>query len=597
VGRCLAPNPAICRMLGWTEEEAKVLVRADVVDFTDARFGALLEERRRAGSAVGEVTYTRRNGTTLPVEISTTLFKDGQNRELALIVVRDITDRKRAEEEKGRLANHVQLLLESTRGGLAGIDQQALCTFVNASGAEMLGYVPEEIVGKNFHHLVHHSRIDGSHYPSDECPILDVIRTEESSVRIDGEVFWRKDGTSFPIGYSAYPIVEGGAVVGAVISFADVTERKEAKEERIRLSMEVERRAAELDATISSMADGVVICGPSSEIVRMNPAAREILGRAAEGPVSLTGEWAESIRVETADGKQVPRKDIPVVRAMQSGTSSSALLVLRGPGGSTTWISTSAAPIRTADGKMLGAVATITDITALHELQERQADLIFAISHDLRTPLTVVLGHAQVISMALAKSRRQVRRKESADAIAVAARQMNLMIRDLVDSARMGAGQLELDRIEVKMPDLVHQVRNSLAAVFDVERIRVDVAMDCPSVYADPDRMERILVNLISNALKYSDPDTEVTVMVGRWFDEVVTSVSDHGEGIREEDLPRLFQKFGRTRHGQRRRDSLGFGLYIVKGLVEAHGGRIWAESKVGKGSTFSFALPILSEA
>lgn len=597
-GVVLEANQKTVELSGFSRDELRHLPLDDV----STGIGSLLgkEALRRIGKAVEgqpqlfEWLARNKAGEIGWVEVSLRQAEIG-GKQLVLAVIREIGERKRAEEEKLRLANHVQLLLRSSRGGIAGIDQEGICTFINASGAEMLGYTPEELAGKNLHTLVHYSRGDGLPCLEDECAILTAARTG-SAVRIDGEVFWRKDGTSFHVGYSSYPIVEDGSVRGAVLTFADVTARKQAEEERERLTAEIERRAAELDATISSMADGVVICGPAGQIIRMNPAAQEALGNSLQGAGFPSGEWMKHLSIETADGEPIPPEDTPIARALRGEKIKGTLVVLHKSEGKAAWVSTSAAPVRTPDGKMLGAVATFTDITRMHENQEQQSDLIHAVSHDLRTPLTVVLGHAQVISMALAASRRYSRRKESADAIVLAARQMDSTIRDLVDSARMEAGHLELDRTDVDLAGLVYQLKDQLAGALEVERIRVEAAQDCPSVFADPNRLDRILVNLFTNALKYSDPETEVTVTVGRWFDEVVTSVSDRGAGIPQEDLPKLFQKFGRARQGRSRRDSLGFGLYIAKGLVEAHGGRIWVESEVGKGSTFSFTLPVVGD-
>jgi signal transduction histidine kinase len=111
-------------------------------------------------------------------------------------------------------------------------------------------------------------------------------------------------------------------------------------------------------------------------------------------------------------------------------------------------------------------------------------------------------------------------------------------------------------------------------------------------VLADPDRLERILMNLLTNALKYSAPGTPVTVALARRDGQVVTAVSDQGPGIPPDELPHLFERYYRARETRERKEGLGLGLYITKGLVEAHGGRLWVESQVGKGSTFSFSLP-----
>ncbi len=234
-------------------------------------------------------------------------------------------------------------------------------------------------------------------------------------------------------------------------------------------------------------------------------------------------------------------------------------------------------------------------LDAMRQLQEQQDDLLQAISHDLRSPLTVVLGHAQILYQSLSRGKVNLRRRRSADAIILAARQMSSMIRNLVDSARMEAGELQLNRSAVQIPSIVRDVKNRLAEVVDVERVKVVDTGGVPPVEADPDRLDRIVTNLLTNALKYSDPSTEVTVQISLQGERVVTSVTDHGEGISASDMARLFHRYGRTEQSRRRQDSLGLGLYITKGLVEAHGGTIWVESEVGRGSTFYFSLPVAS--
>ena len=597
-GVVIEANQKTVELSGYSRDELKHLPLDNVSAGIGSYIGkeALSRIRKAVAGEPQLFEWLARNksGEVGWVEVSLRQAEIGGKR-LILAVVREIGERKRAEEEKLRLANHVQLLLKSSRGGIAGIDNDGICTFINSAGAEMLGYTPEELVGKNLHTVAHNAHSDGSPYPENMCPILNATRTG-SNIRVDGEVFWRKDGTSFPVGYSSYPIMEDGISRGSVVTYANVTARKRAEEEREQLTAEVERRAAQLDATISSMADAVILCGPAGEVIRVNPSAQELLGDALDGAAAAPGEWIQQLTIETADGNMIPADDTPIARALRGNKTEGTPVILHKLDGKVEWVSTSAAPVRTPDGKMVGAVTTFTDITRMREIQEQQSDLIHAVSHDLRTPLTVVLGHAQIISMALAATKRYARRKESADAIVLAAKQMDSTIRDLVDSARMEAGHLELDRSSVDIADSIARLKRQMAGALEVERIEVEVAKDCPRVFADPNRLERILLNLFTNALKYSDPETEVTVTVARWFDEVVTAVTDRGAGIPREDLPKLFQKFGRTRQGRSRRDSLGFGLYIARGLVEAHGGRIWVESEVGKGSTFSFTLPVVRD-
>ena len=139
----------------------------------------------------------------------------------------------------------------------------------------------------------------------------------------------------------------------------------------------------------------------------------------------------------------------------------------------------------------------------------------------------------------------------------------------------------------------VLSLKDQLAGTLQTERVRLEGPADLPPADADPGRVERILVNLLSNALKYSEAPAPVMVTLARQGDELLISVADQGRGIAPEELPRLFERYFRAQAGLERRDSLGLGLYITKGLVEAHGGRIWVESEPGRGTAFHFTLPV----
>ena len=224
--------------------------------------------------------------------------------------------------------------------------------------------------------------------------------------------------------------------------------------------------------------------------------------------------------------------------------------------------------------------------------RERE-DILRAVSHDLRNPLAVILGQAQLLRRTLERSGHDGKEQASATAIIAASQRMDAMIQDLVDAARAEAGQLSLRREAINLRPFALQLKERLAPILETERIEIQVPEGLPPVWADPARLERILINLWSNALKYSSPGTSVTVSARREDGWVITSVSDRGPGIPPDDLPRLFQRYFRAEAGRERREGVGLGLYITRRLVEAHGGRIWVESEVGKGSTFSFSLPV----
>lgn len=166
------------------------------------------------------------------------------------------------------------------------------------------------------------------------------------------------------------------------------------------------------------------------------------------------------------------------------------------------------------------------------------------------------------------------------------------MIQDLVDAARIEAGQLKVNARPVDIRALILDLKQRMAATGG-ERVVVEAPEGLPAVLADPDRLERVLMNLLSNALKFSTEGTAITVIAAKHADEVVTTVSDRGRGIPPDEQLHLFERYYRTKESRKRPEGLGLGLFITKELVEAQGGRIWVESEVDKGSSFYFTLPL----
>ena len=150
----------------------------------------------------------------------------------------------------------LQLLLESTGEGIFGIDTDGCCIFINRAGAQMLGWTTDQVLGQNMHDLIHHTHGDGSHYPEADCPIFNAFR-QGLPCRIDREVLWRADGSPFSAEYSSYPILDGGAVQGAVVTFVDITERRRAEDllhqARAELEQRVDARTAELSNALGQL--------------------------------------------------------------------------------------------------------------------------------------------------------------------------------------------------------------------------------------------------------------------------------------------------------------------------------------------------------
>jgi PAS domain S-box-containing protein len=369
----------------------------------------------------------------------------------------------------------------------------------------------------------------------------------------------------------------------------DITDIRKTVEER-------EFLLAELEATIHSMADAVIVYNPRAEILRMNPAAETMLGYSPEERQRPLDERIHKLQIEKADGQPLTAEGNPILSALRGETTIGQIFTLRPVPQRQLWVTVSAAPMRTSDGRTLGAVATLTDITQLRELQKNQELYTHTISHDLRTPLTVIHGHAQMLEEILRSVGMEAEADLHAQAIVTGAERMNTMIEDLVDAARLDGGPLQLDMGKVELPTFIAELLQRSATGFDTERIEVELSPQLPPVLADENRLERIVMNLLSNALKYSEKTTAVRLHAAARGNEVLVSLIDQGPGIDPDDVPFIFNRFHRPKGG-RGGGGVGLGLYISRMLVEAHGGRIWVESTLGAGSTFSFTLPVAERA
>jgi signal transduction histidine kinase len=352
----------------------------------------------------------------------------------------------------------------------------------------------------------------------------------------------------------------------------------------------LERTAAEVDAALEAIAEGLVVASREGGVERANDTALRLLG-----PLPPGSGWLQRFRAFDQAGLPLPESDLPPTRALQGEVvrGEEVRLERRDGPARPIWLSVSAAPIRDEAGGVTGAVVTFTDTTRLHELQERQADLLRAISHDLRTPLTVITTQVQLLQRRPEDVATVLRRAES---LRTSAQRMAAMIDDLVDLVRLEAGLVKVQPRPVHLHPFATELRDRLRGALEVERLRLDVPKALPPAHADPPRLERILVNLITNALKYSPPDSEAVLRASVVGGEVRVTVADDGPGIPEEERARVFERFYRSPHASRK-EGLGLGLYITRLLVEAHGGAISVESEIGRGSAFHVTLPVSAPA
>src|SRR6266446_4134962 len=232
--RFLATNSAFQKMLGYTEEEIGTLTFLELTheDYRESNWQLVTElfEGKRRQFQI-EKQYRRKDGSLIWVRNNVSLVPGTESMARFIMALsEDITERKEAEEALHSSEERVRLILDSTAEAIFGCDPEGACLFCNPAAVRLLGFDdPSELLGKNMHALEHHTRKDGTPFPIDECPIYLGFH-ENRGVHIDDDIFWRKDGTSFPVEYWSHPMLRDGKTVGAVITFFDITERKRAEE-------------------------------------------------------------------------------------------------------------------------------------------------------------------------------------------------------------------------------------------------------------------------------------------------------------------------------------------------------------------------------
>ncbi len=490
---------------------------------------------------------------------------------------------------------HYRLLFETMLQGVIYQAGDGKITSMNPAASHILGRSPADLLGQSSV-SVHHETVreDGTPFPGLELPAMIAQRTGREVSDVVMGVWNARQRQYRWINVSAVPVFRRGEQRPHEVYtlFEDITERRRAAEERSRLFAEVHRRAAELDAIFTAIPDGVVIYDGAGAVTRLNPAAGALIGLTPEELQRPLAERVAIHDIETPDGKPFPIDSLPHVRALRGETVSGEIMVFQRPRASgTVWVLVSAAPIRTPDGGLIGAVSASTDISQLHGLQEWRQDMLRAASHDLRNPLAAITGWAQLIQARL-QEQGQEQDARGVKAILENARRMNDMIQELLESARLESGRLEMKKAPTDLRQLVDNMVARLSTTEEGARIQVLASPSLPPVAVDPQYLERAIGNITGNALKYSPPDAPVIVRIEPEDGQVAISVTDRGPGIAPEDLPHLFQRFYRTKAAEKVQGT-GLGLYITRLIVEAHGGRIWVDSEVGQGSTFHVRLPV----
>jgi signal transduction histidine kinase/HAMP domain-containing protein len=356
-----------------------------------------------------------------------------------------------------------------------------------------------------------------------------------------------------------------------------------------------------LTAVIDNMADGLLVTDTDGIITRVNPALSAMFEMKETGIIGKKIE--EMFGGQLARLVDRSRKQTGKIFTSEIGLAGGSIGKAVATGIQKDYLQGSE-----ADGKGIGSVILIRDITSEKEIDRMKTDFISTVSHELRTPLTSVLGFTEIIRKKLEENvfplikpgGKKVdvtvqRVKDNLQIILSEGERLTALINDVLDISKLEAGKVEWKLEHIQISDIISQARIATSSLFEQKRLDFmqDIEHDLPEIVCDRDRIMQVLINLLSNAVKFTETGS-VTCRAKNIGNKILISVIDTGIGIDELQKKQVFEKFRQA--GDTLTDKpkgTGLGLSICKHIVEYHGGRIWVESELGKGSNFSFTLPI----
>ncbi|MCE5284202.1 MAG: CHASE domain-containing protein [Deltaproteobacteria bacterium] len=524
----------------------------------------------------------------------------------------EIEERRLAEEALKKSEEQVRLLLNSTAEAIYGLDLEGNCTFANPSCLRMLGYEkPEDLLGRNMHQLIHHSRPDGTPLPIEECNINRVFH-DRMGVHRDDEVYWRADGVAIHVEYWSYPQIRDDRVTGVVVAFIDITKRRQAEQA---LATEKGRLSNILEGTNAGTWEWNVQTGETI----FNERWAEIIGYTLAELMPVTIDtWLklahpDDLKLSSALLERHFRKELPYYECEAR---------IRHKDGSWVWVlDRGKVSTWTDDGKPLVVSGTRQDITKRKQMEEdlragearyreakdlaeaaakAKSEFLASMSHEIRTPMNAIIGMADL----LLDSPLTEEQARYVYAFRNAGENLLHIINDILDFSKIEAGQVTLESIPFSLQKLL----DGIAEIMNLKATEKGIGLSyevAPGIgdewVGDPGRLNQILFNLVGNAIKFTTAGTvRITVGMVEGISEpgpgqghcLLFAVKDTGIGIPRDAIQAIFEKFTQADSSMSRRfGGTGLGLAICRQLVSIMGGNLWVESTEGVGSTFSFTV------
>lgn len=571
--------------------------------------------RIRQGQRIDHFETVRLTRDGRPIDISLTVspVRDASGAIIGVSkTARDITERKQAAAALAAQHEWFRVTLGSIGDGIIASDPDGHVTYMNGVAETLTGWTNGDAHGRPLIDVFH--IVDETTRQPIENPVDLVIRSGHVVGLANHTVLISRDGTERPITDSAAPIRDDhGRILGVVLVFRDSTEQRRAEEA-------IAEQREWFETTLESIGDAVIATDVRGRIVFMNPVAEHMTG----WPIDAARDHACTEIFNIVNDRTRRVVENPVTRVLQKGVIVGLAnhTILIAADGTERPIDDSGAPIRNRDGRIVGVVLVFHDVSDRRRLDaEREAaagererllvaertaraeaeranrlkdDFVAMVSHELRTPLNAILGWTD---MMLRKQNDQATVARGLDVVARNTRLQAQLISDLLDLSRIVSGKLRLDMQSVHLASVIDAAVETVQHAADQKGVEIErqLGTSIGPMAGDPARLQQVVWNLLSNALKFTPKGGRVRIILRRTGSQVEIIVEDNGTGIRPDFLPYVFDRFQQADASRTRRfGGLGLGLSIVRSLVEFHGGTVQAASAgEGKGATFTIGLPM----
>jgi PAS domain S-box-containing protein len=543
-------------------------------------------ERLRNGAfpAAFENEWLNRDGSLRRIAWSATALRDAQG-QVAFIIATgiDVTTQRAAESTLRESESRYRQLVEGSLGMVFTHDMKGKLLSVNAHGAESVGRTVEEMVGSPLMKFVQAER---------RATIDDYLKTIADTGEAQGMLHLaHTDGEVRVIAYRNKLIATPGRTPYVLGFGVDITEQ-------VRAEGRLRTLTRQSDSILESVGDGIFCIDLEGQVTVVNAAAAQMLGYKQD---EMLGRVMHNLIHHTKpDGASYPSEESPIRKSLSNfGTARVVDEVFWRKDGTSFPVEYVARPLidtysgEGGEARAVGVVVAFTDTTERRALDRMKDEFISTVSHELRTPLTSLRGALGLLAGGALDSRPE----KSSQMLEIAINNTDRLVRlvnDILDLERISSGKSELHSTTVSAEELLRKAVSAQQARTPKPSARIFFAANGVTVWADPERILQALNNLLSNAIKFSPQGAEIHLSARNLDDqEALFEVRDQGRGIPEEKLEHIFDRFQQGDASDTRTlGGTGLGLAICRSIINQHGGRIWATSTTGHGTTFHFTLP-----